>query len=86
MRALLTSLTVAAALAASSVAFAAGMMATGTIRAVDTKAMTLTLKNGSKYMLPAALKDQGLKVGEKVKIAYVLVGKKHQATSVSIEK
>jgi hypothetical protein len=51
---------------------------------IDAKAMTLTLKNGSHYMLPATFKDPGIKVGEKVTIAYEMVGKKHQATAVTL--
>ncbi|MCV9963332.1 hypothetical protein OIU34_15605 [Pararhizobium sp. BT-229] len=47
MRALLTSLTILSAISLSSAAFAASTT-TGTIRAYDTKAMTLTLKNGTK--------------------------------------
>ena len=85
MRALLTSLTLFSALAMSTAAFAASMT-TGTIKAFDTKALTLTLKNGTQYMLPANFKDPGLKIGEKVKIAYEMVGKKHQATAVTIVK
>ncbi len=83
MRALLTSLTVLSAITLSSATFAA-TMTTGTVKAFDTKALTLTLKDGSHYLLPANFKDPGLKIGEKVKIAYDMVGKKHQATAVTI--
>ncbi|MDQ0319503.1 Cu/Ag efflux protein CusF [Pararhizobium capsulatum DSM 1112] len=83
MRALLTSLTIISAISLSSAAFAASMT-TGTIKAIDTKALTLTLKDGSHFMLPANFKDPGLKAGEKVKIAYDMVGKKHQATAVTL--
>ncbi|WP_275789497.1 DUF1344 domain-containing protein [Pararhizobium gei] len=82
MRALLTSLTIISAISLSSAAFAANST-TGTIRAVDAKAMTLTLKNGTSYVLPAGFKDSGLKAGEKVKIAYDVIGKKHQATAIT---
>lgn len=82
MRALLTSLTILSVLSLSSAAFAANTT-TGTIRAYDMKAMTVTLKNGTKYMLPASFKNPGLKVGEKVTIAYETMGKKHQATAVT---
>ncbi|WP_075290116.1 DUF1344 domain-containing protein [Pararhizobium arenae] len=83
MRALLTSLTVLSAITLSSAAFAA-TMTTGTVKAFDAKTMTLTLKDGSHYLLPANFKNPGLKIGEKVKIAYDMVGKKHQATAVTI--
>lgn len=82
MRALLTSLTIISAISLSSAAFAASTT-TGTIRAIDAKAMTLTLKDGSSYVLPAGFKNPGLKAGEKVTIAYEMVGKKHQATAVT---
>jgi hypothetical protein len=82
MRALLTSLTLISAISLSSAAFAANTT-TGTIRALDTRAMTLTLKNGTRYMLPANFRNPGLKVGEKVTIAYEMIGKKHQATTVT---
>ncbi|CAN7191861.1 DUF1344 domain-containing protein [Pararhizobium sp. LjRoot255] len=82
MRALLTSLTIISAISLSSAAFAANTT-TGTIRALDAKAMTLTLKNGTSYRLPAGFKDPGLKVGEKVTVAYEMIGKKHQATAVT---
>lgn len=83
MRALLTSLTVLSTITLSSAAFAA-TMTTGTVKAFDTKALTITLKDGSHFLLPANFKDPGLKIGEKVKIAYDMVGKKHQATAVTI--
>jgi hypothetical protein len=82
MRALLTSLTIISAISLSSAAFAASTT-TGTIRTLDTKAMTLTLKDGTSYRLPVGFKDPGLKVGEKVKVAYEMIGKKHQATAVT---
>ena len=82
MRALLTSLTILSAITLSSAAFAASTT-TGTIRAIDTKAMTLTLKNGTRFMLPATFRSAGLKTGEKVTIAYETMGRKHQATSVT---
>lgn len=81
MRALLTSLTLVSAISLSSAAFAA--TATGTIQSMNSKAMTLTLNKGRSYMLPAGFKAANLKVGEKVKVAYHMVGKKHEATTVT---
>ncbi len=83
MRALLTSLTVMTAISLSSAAFAANSTI-GTIKAYNAKTMTLTLRNGTAFMLPAHFKDPGLKVGEKVRIAYDVVGKKHEATAVTL--
>ena len=86
LRAILTSLTILSVLSLSSAAFAANTT-TGTIRAYDMKAMTVTLKNGTKYILPAAFNNPGkhpdLKVGEKVTIAYQTIGKKLQATAIT---
>ncbi|MDO9417194.1 DUF1344 domain-containing protein [Pararhizobium sp.] len=85
MRALLTSLTVISAISLSSAAFAAGAATTtGTVKAFNAKEMTLTLKNGTSYVLPAGFKDPGLKPGEKVKIAYETTGKQHAAKTISI--
>jgi len=83
MRALLTSLTVMTAISLSSAAFAASTTV-GTIKSYDAKAMTLTLRNGTAYALPANFKDPGLKIGEKVKIAYDIVNKKHEASAVTL--
>jgi Cu/Ag efflux protein CusF len=71
MRKLLVSTAAAAVLASSSLAFAAAMHNTsGIVKAFDTKAMTLTLANGRKYMLPKNFKDPGLKAGDKVSISW----------------
>ncbi|MBP1859646.1 DUF1344 domain-containing protein [Rhizobium herbae] len=82
MRALLTSLTLLSAISLSSAAFAASTT-TGTIRAYDAQAMTLTLKNGTKFLLPGGFKDPGLKVGERVTVAYQTMGNKHRAMAVT---
>jgi Protein of unknown function (DUF1344) len=77
----------AAALVASSLgAFAADSMTTGVIKAVDMKALTLTLEDGTVYSLPAGFKDPGLKVGEKVTIGWKLANTKHMADTVTPAK
>ena len=58
----------------------------GSIKAFDLKAMTLTLDNGIAYKLPAGFKDPGLKVGEKVAVAWDMKGANHDATAVMIVK
>jgi len=83
MRALLTSLTVITAISLSSAAFAA-QSTVGTIKSYNAKAMTLTLRNGTAFMLPAHFKDPGLKAGEKVRISYDTVNKKHEASAVTL--
>jgi hypothetical protein len=78
---------VAAALMATSFgAFAADTHTTGAIKSLDTKAMTVTLDNGMIYTLPVGFKDPGLKVGEKIDIAWQLVNTKHQADMITVVK
>ena len=52
MRKLLVPAAAAALLATSAFAFAAAQHATGTVKAYDAKAMTLTLADGSSTSLP----------------------------------
>lgn len=82
MRALLASLTILSAISLSSAAFAAST-ATGNIRDYNPQAMTLTLKNGTKFLLPGGFKDPGLKVGERVAVTYQTMGNKRRATMVT---
>ena len=70
MRKLLVPAVAAAILATSAVAFAATQNTTGTVKSFDSKAMTLTLANGTEYMLPKGFKDPGIKAGEKVTVAW----------------
>jgi hypothetical protein len=70
MRKLLLPAAAAAILASCAVAFAATHNASGTVKSFDSKAMTLTLDNGTQYMLPKTFKDPGLKAGEKVNISW----------------
>lgn len=65
-------------------AFAAD--ATGAIKAIDAKAMTVTLEDGSVYKLPASVKADSLKVGEKVMIAYDKKGTDNEASAVTAAK
>lgn len=67
----------------SGTAFAAAQHhATGTIKQVDSKAMTLTLNDGSVYSLPNKFKTSGLKTGEKVAISWNQTGTNKMAQSV----
>ncbi len=70
MRKLLVPAAAAAILATSAIAFAATQNTTDTVKSFDSKAMTLTLANGTEYMLPKGFKDPGLKAGEKVTVAW----------------
>jgi hypothetical protein len=86
MRALLVPAAVAALLATAPFALAAGQTATGTVKAFDMKAHTLTLNDGVVYQLPSGFKDPGLKSGEKVQISWDMKSGKHEASKVTIVK
>lgn len=78
---------VATVLLATSIgAFAAGSPSTGAIKAIDSKAMTITLDNGIAYKLPAGFKLAGLKVGEKVAVTWTMKGTEYDATKVAAAK
>ncbi len=61
-------------------------MTTGMIKSFDLAKHVLILDSGVSYALPAAFKDPGLKVGEKVTVAWVMNGKTYQADTVTIAK
>jgi Cu/Ag efflux protein CusF len=85
MRGFIVPALVAVTLAASPFAFAAET-ATGAIKSFDMKAHTLTLENGTTYMLPAGFKDPGFKKGEKVSVVWEMKDGKHEASAVTIVK
>jgi hypothetical protein len=69
----------------STAAFAATSYDTsGTIRSLDSKAMTLTLSNGRIYHLPTGFKVASFKPGEKVKLTYSMKGKEYDASKVTM--
>jgi hypothetical protein len=72
-------------LAAGSAAFAA-TKTEGTVKSFDIKAQTLTLSDGTTYMLPKGFKDPGLKVGEKVAVMWDMQKNMHEASAVTITK
>jgi uncharacterized protein DUF1344 len=84
MRKLLVPAVAAAILATSAVAFAATKNTTGTVKAFDSK--TLTLANGNKYMLRQGFMDPGIKAGEKVTVAWDTKGGSKIAEKVTIAK
>ncbi|MBX3530432.1 MAG: DUF1344 domain-containing protein [Rhizobiaceae bacterium] len=85
MRTLLIPAAIAALVAATPIAFAA-QSASGTVKAFDSKAMTLTLNDNQTYMLPNGFKDPGLKPGTKVNISWDQSGTHRQAEQVTITK
>lgn len=86
MRTLLIPAAAAAILATSAMAFAAAHVTTGTVKAFDAKAMSLSLADGSSYSLPKGFKDPGIKTGEKVKVSWEQSGQKKMADTVTIVK
>jgi len=86
MRSKLILATVAAVAISTLSAFAATSPTTGEIKAFDLKAGTITLVDGTVYMLPKGFVDPGLKVGEKVTIAWTEMNKMMDATAVTIVK
>lgn len=83
MRVLLSNLAIVTVLTTPAFALAA-QTTTGTVKTFSPSAMTLTLADGTSYMLPKGFKDPGLKSGEKVSIAYDMKGKTHEAKTVKI--
>lgn len=87
MRNHLIPVTAAALVAVSSFAFAATQHhASGSVKTYDSKAMTLSLNDGSTYTLPKGFKDPGLKTGEKVNVAWQQNGTIKMVDKVTIEK
>ena len=86
MRTLLVPAAIAALLATSAMSFAAAQHASGTVKAFDAKAMTLTLAGGDTYVLPKTFKNPGIKTGERVSINWEMNGAKKTADSVTIVK
>lgn len=84
MRVVLASLTAATILLSSLGAFAAGTMTSGVVKSLDTKQSTLTLNDGTAYVLPKNFKDPGLKPGTRVELSWHMQNTKHAADTVKI--
>lgn len=76
--------TTAAPAAKPAVTSQADQSISGTVKAFDLKAHTLTLADGKIYQLPVAFKDPGLKAGEKVTVHWKMNGSAYEATNVTI--
>ncbi len=75
---------IASAIGLSGAAFAADTTATGKIKSIDQKAMSITLDNGKSYQLPKGFKLEGFKIGEKVSVLWSEVGGKYEASQVKM--
>jgi hypothetical protein len=82
MRKLLVATSAAAMLAASSFA-AFAEDATGAVQSIDTTAGTVTLADGSVYVLPAGFDAASIAVGDEVTITYE-AGADGQMTATAI--
>jgi hypothetical protein len=70
----------------STVAFAAGTTAVGTVKSVDTGGDSLTLTDGSVYVLSEGFEAESFTPGEKVAISFKMKNGKMIATSVKQAK
>ena len=73
-----------ASLGFASAALAAPTYTVGTIKAIDAKVMSVTLQDGTLYMLPKGVKLDGFKVGEKVSLMWEMKGTVHEATEIKV--
>ena len=76
---------VAASLLATA-AFAANMSATGVVKSVSTKSDSITLADGSVYILAEGFEAENFKAGEKVAIVFAMKNGKMIASSVKVVK
>ena len=70
----------------SAVAFAAVQHTDRTIKTFDAKAMSLTLNDGTSFVLTKKFKDPILKTGERVSVMWDMSGANKVAESVKIAK
>ncbi|MGF7159420.1 Cu/Ag efflux protein CusF [Rhodoligotrophos appendicifer] len=68
--------------ATSSLAFAAGMASTGTIKSVSPKSHMLMLDNGQSYSVAKSVDLSKFKTGQKVDIQYTVKNQKQTVTSL----
>jgi Cu/Ag efflux protein CusF len=80
MKKLMSALCALAILTGAGAAMAAST--TGTIKSIDTKAMTFTLDNGTTYKAEKSVDLKKLKVGEKVNVAWDMKNGVNEASSV----
>ncbi len=83
MRKIIVPAAVAALLVTSSLAFAS-TNSVGTIKAFDSKAMTVTLQDGTMFYLNKSAKYPDLKSGQKVSISWTMVNKQHDADKIKV--
>ncbi len=70
----------------ATVAFAANMSANGVIKSVDTKSDSITLVDGSQYILSEGFEAETFKAGQNVAIIFTTKSGKMMASSVKVTK
>jgi hypothetical protein len=85
MRSKILPLVLIASMSFGAAAFAAATETKGAIKAIDEKAMTVTLEDGTTFHLPAGFKFADLKVGEKIVVTWEAKGDLKEATGVKAE-
>ena len=75
--------TAAVAAPAASMAAMTPTTTKGTIKSIDTKSLSVTLTNGSRYHFAKGFAFSNFKVGEKVSIVWEWKSKKHTASAMS---
>lgn len=85
MRTKILPLVLVAAMSFGGMAFAAATETNGTIKAIDEKAMTVTLEDGTTYTLPKGFKLAEIKVGEKVVISWEAKGDLKEASGIKAQ-
>jgi Cu/Ag efflux protein CusF len=88
MRSNLLTAALVAALSMSTAAFASETSnettTDGTIKSLDLAAHQVVFEDGTVYMLPENFQDPGLKVGERISVAWTMQNGMHEITSVKI--
>ena len=83
MRPILLSCAILGSLVAASSAMAADLTATGSIKALDAKACTVTLADNKVYQFPAKCDFSKLKASENVVITYTVKGAANAASKIA---
>ena len=85
MRSKLIPAVLAVSLGFGGAVFAAATDATGAIKAIDAKAETVTLDDGTVYTFAAGTKLDAFKVGEKVTITFDMKGTVQEASAIKAD-
>jgi Protein of unknown function (DUF1344) len=83
MRALIIPAVAAAVISSTSMVYAA--QATGSVKVYNMDTKTITLTDGTEYVLPKGFDNPNLKVGKQVTITWEMKDGKHIASLVSIQ-